>query len=284
MLTNSIIEITETNLHSAIEQSLKKLVVFYFWSERSQHHQQLLPILDSLTKEYTDQFTLATVDCDNQPMIAAQFGIRSIPTVYLLKDGQPVDGFQGPQSEQFIRDMLGKFLPKPEDLKLEQARLLLEEDDQSAALSLLIEAHQLNSKRSDISLLLAETYLKLNQREQAESLLATIPIEDRDSHYQGLIAQIDLMKQAADTPEIKQLQQQLQHDPQNYELGVKLALQLHEVGRNEEALELLMSYMKVDLNTANGSAKKMLLDILSALGTNSSLANQYRRQLYSLLY
>ena len=259
-------------------------MVFYFWSERSQHHQALSLILENLAKEYDSQFLLATVDCDNQPMIAAQFGLQSIPTVYLLKDGQPVDAFQGPQSEQFIRDMLGKYLPKPEELKLEQARQYVEQGDYSAALPLLVEARQLNNKRSDIGLLLAETYLQLNQREQAEMILTAIPIEDRDSYYQKLIAQIELMKQAADTPEIKQLQQQLQENPENYELGVKLALQLHEVGRNEEALELLMEYMKKDLNTADGSAKKMLLDILAALGTSSSLANQYRRQLYSLLY
>ena len=115
-------------------------------------------------------------------------------------------------------------------------------------------------------------------------MLATIPLQDRDTRYLGLVAQIELMKQAADTPEIQQLQQQVQQQPENVELAVQLALQLHQVGRNEEALELLMGHLKKDLAAANGSARKTLMDILAALGTGDALAAKYRRQLYSLLY
>ncbi len=98
------------------------------------------------------------------------------------------------------------------------------------------------------------------------------------------MAQIDLLKQAADTPEIQQLQQQLDAEPENAELATKLSLQLHQVGRNEEALELLFSHLKTDLGAANGQARKMLQEILAALGTGDALAAKYRRQLYSLLY
>jgi putative thioredoxin len=56
------------------------------------------------------------------------------------------------------------------------------------------------------------------------------------------------------------------------------------VGRNEEALELLFSFLKSDLNAADGQARKMLQEILAALGTGDALAARYRRQLYSLLY
>jgi putative thioredoxin len=80
------------------------------------------------------------------------------------------------------------------------------------------------------------------------------------------------------------LQQQVQQQPENVELAVQLALQLHQVGRNEEALELLMGHLKKDLAAANGSARKTLMDILAALGTGDALAAKYRRQLYSLLY
>lgn len=98
------------------------------------------------------------------------------------------------------------------------------------------------------------------------------------------MAQIELLKQAADTPEIQQLQQQIDADPDNAELATQLALQYHQVGRNEEALELLFSHLKKDLAAANGQARKILQDILAALGTGDALAAKYRRQLYSLLY
>ncbi|CNB70830.1 putative thioredoxin [Yersinia intermedia] len=284
MLAPTTIDITEANLHQTLEQSMAVPVLFYFWSERSQHCLQLTPVLDKLAAEYAGQFILARVDCDAEQMVASQFGLRSIPAVYLFKDGQPVDGFQGPQPEEVIRELLQRVLPKPEELKVAEAVQLLSEGNVQEALPLLKDAWALSGQNSEIGLQLAEVQIQLNRSEDAEAVLATIPLQDRDTRYQGLIAQIELLKQAADTPEIQQLQQQLTEQPDNVELAVQLALQLHQVGRNEEALELLLSHLRKDLAAANGTARKTLMDILAALGTGDALAAKYRRQLYSLLY
>lgn len=284
MLAQTVVDINETNLHQTLEQSMSVPVLFYFWSDRSQHCLQLTPLLDKLVAQYPGQLVLAKVDCDAEPMIASQFGLNSIPTVYLFKDMQPVDGFQGPQPEEVIREFLQRFLPKAEDLKLAEATELLQAGRTTEALPLLKDAWQTSEQRSDIGLTLAETQIALNKMEEAEAVLATIPLQDRDTRYQGLMAQIALMKQAADTPEIQQLQQQIQQQPENVELAVQLTLQLHQVGRNEEALELLMGHLQKDLAAANGNARKTLMDILAALGTGDALAAKYRRQLYSLLY
>ncbi|MGO2347112.1 MAG: tetratricopeptide repeat protein, partial [Providencia sp.] len=139
-------------------------------------------------------------------------------------------------------------------------------------------------KNSDITLLLAETQINLNLTDDAQITLATVPMQDKDSRYQGLIAQIDLLKQAADTPEIQQLQQEFNQNPADTTLAVQLALKLHEVNRNEEALELLLAFLKKDLNAGDGAVKKTMMDIMSAMGTGDSLASKYRRQVYSLLY
>ena len=267
----TVVEITEANLHQTLEQSMSVPVLFYFWSERSQHCQQLTPLLDRLAAEYAGQFVLAKVDCDAQQMVASQFGLRSIPTVYLFKEGQPVDGFQGPQPEEAVRALLEKVLPKPEELKAAEAAELMQEGRYNEALPLLKEAWQLSNQNSEIGFLLAETQLQLNRSDEAEAVLAVVPLQDRDTRYQGLVAQIELLKQAADTPD-------------DADLALKLALQLHQVGRNEEALELLMGFLKKDLAAANGGARKTLMDILAALGTGDALAAKYRRQLYSLLY
>ncbi|QOL13816.1 co-chaperone YbbN [Dickeya dianthicola] len=280
----NVIDINETNLHQVLEQSMSAPVLFYFWSERSPHCQQLEPVLNKLAAEYAGQFILAKVDCDAEQRVAAQFGLRAIPTVYLFKDGQPVDGFQGPQPEEVIRDLLQRVLPKAEDLKLAQAQQLIQENQLKEAAVLLKDAWQLDDKRSDIALLLADVQIQLNRTDDAQTVLDTIPLQDQDTRYHGLVAQIELMKQAADTPEIQQLQQQLAASPDNEELAVQLSLQLHQVGRNEEALELLMGMLKKDLTAAGGNARKTLMDIMAALGTGDALAAHYRRQLYSLLY
>ncbi|MEG0337871.1 MAG: co-chaperone YbbN, partial [Hafnia paralvei] len=281
MLNNSVINVTEANLHQTLEQSASIPVLFYFWSERSQHCLQLNPILDKLASEYAGQFVLAKVDCDAEQMVASQFGLRAIPTVYLFKDGQPVDGFQGPQPEEFIRELLGRFLPKEEELKAAQAAELIAEGKMAEALPLLKEARALDPKRSDIALTLAEVQIALNRSDDAEAILATIPLQDQDSRYHGLVAQIELLKQAADTPEIQQLQKQVEAEPENAIIAVQLALQLHQVGRNEEALELLMTHLRKDLAAADGAARKTLMDILAALGNGDALASKYRKQLYS---
>lgn len=284
MLNNFVINVTEANLHQTLEQSASIPVLFYFWSERSQHCLQLNPILDKLASEYAGQFVLAKVDCDAEQMVASQFGLRAIPTVYLFKDGQPVDGFQGPQPEEFIRELLGRFLPKEEELKAAQAAELIAEGKMAEALPLLKEARALDPKRSDIALTLAEVQIALNRSDDAEAILATIPLQDQDSRYHGLVAQIELLKQAADTPEIQQLQKQVEAEPENAIITVQLALQLHQVGRNEEALELLMTHLRKDLAAADGAARKTLMDILAALGNGDALASKYRKQLYSLMY
>jgi putative thioredoxin len=280
----AIVEINETNLQQTLEQSMQIPVLFYFWSERSQHCQQLTPLLDRLAQEYAGQFVLARLDCDAEPAVAQQFGLRSIPTVYLFQNCQPVDGFQGPQPEEAVRALLEKVLPKEEELKAQQAMQLMDEGKLIDALPLLKDAWSLGKQRSDIGFLLAEVLIGLNRSEEAEAVLKVVPLQDQDTRYQGLVAQIELLKQAADTPEIQQLQQQIEAEPDNVELATQLALQFHQVGRNEEALELLFSHLKKDLGAANGQARKILQDILAALGTGDALAAKYRRQLYSLLY
>ena len=280
----SIITIDETNLQQTLEQSMQVPVLFYFWSARSQHCQELTPVLERLAQEYAGQFVLAELDCDVQTAVAQQFGLRSIPTVYLFQNGQPVDGFQGPQPEEAIRALLHKVLPKEEELKAQEGMRLMDEGKVLDALPLLKEAWQLSNQNSEMGFLLAEALIALNRSEEAEEVLKVVPLQDKDTRYQGLIAQIDLLKQAADTPEIQQLQQQIASQPDNAELATQLALQLHQVGRNEEALELLFGHLKKDLGAANGQVRKILQDILAALGTGDALAARYRRQLYSLLY
>lgn len=255
MSEQNIVNISEANLQQTLQQSMNVPVLFYFWSARSQHCEQLTPVLERLAAQYNGQFTLAKVDCDAEQMLASQFGLRAIPTVYLFQNGQPVDGFEGPQPEEAIRALLDKVLPREEELKAQQALALMQEEKYADALPLLKEARQLSNQESQIGLLLAETLIALHRSDEAESVLKTIPLQDQDTHYQGLVAQIELLKQAADTPEIQQLQQQVEQNPEDAQLASQLALQLHQVGRNEEALALLFSHLQKDLGAGDGRAQ-----------------------------
>lgn len=284
-----IFDVNEQNIQEILEKSTKQLVLFYFWSPRSPNYEEMTQTLTKLADEYHGQFILASVNCDEQQMLAAQFGLRAIPTVYLFQNGQPLDGFQGPQPEEKIRELLTKVLPNEDELKLIEAQNLFNEEKYEEALPLLRQAWKnlkdhLGKPRSDIAFMLAKAQIALKQLAEAKDVLASVPLQDQDTTYHGLQAEIELLEQAANSPELQLLQAELKKHPDNVELMIQLSSQLMQVGRQEEALELLFKPLTQDLNAGDGQVKKTLLDLLAALGTSNPLAASYRRKLYTLLY
>lgn len=284
-----IFDVNEQNIQEILEKSTKQLVLFYFWSPRSPNYEEMTQTLTKLADEYHGQFILASVNCDEQQMLAAQFGLRAIPTVYLFQNGQPLDGFQGPQPEEKIRELLTKVLPNEDELKLIEAQNLFNEEKYEEALPLLRQAWKnlkdhLGKPRSDIAFMLAKAQIALKQLAEAKDVLASVPLQDQDTTYHGLQAEIELLEQAANSPELQLLQAELEKHPDNVELMIQLSSQLMQVGRQEEALELLFKHLTQDLNAGDGQVKKTLLDLLAALGTSNPLAASYRRKLYTLLY
>ena len=123
----------------------------------------------------------------------------------------------------------------------------------------------------------------MKKTEAAQQIFNKITLRDRDSRWQGLQAKIELLIKAADTPEIQQLQEEFAKQP-THDLALKLALQLHQANRNEEALDLLFTILRQDLGAEEGKIKQEFLSILTAIGNNDPVTNKYRRLLYSLLY
>lgn len=281
-MSANIKAVTIENVRELLELSFSQPVLFYFYSERSPACLNLGPILQRIAQTYPDALTLAVVDCDQEQQLAAHFGVRSLPTVLFIKEGQPVDGFAGEEPEQAILQRLSVFLPKPEDQLLQQALPLLEQQNWTEAYPLLKEANELASDRVDIRLQLALVQVELGQLDAAEKALATVLMADQDALYQSVKARLELAQQAADSPEVKALEQALVTDPDNKELQQQLAVQYHQVQRSAEALALLYEILKLDLNF--GEAKKLYLDILATLPKGEPLASSYRRKLYSLLY
>ena len=278
-----IINVNESNFSEVWAVASQMPVVFNFVSPREVASIETDSLLRRLADEHPKQFLLAMVNCDEQRELALQFRIQTIPTMYLFADGQPVDMIQGAVSEQELRIRLANILPKEQDLKFNQALELLQDERYAEALPLLKSAWELSDKKnSDFALLYAETYIVMKKVEEAKEILKAIPLQDRDSRWQGLQSQIELLEQAAESPELQQLQADYTSN-KTPEVAIKLANQLHQAGKNEEALTLLFDWLKADLSVANGELKTQFLAILSALG-NDPIVPKFRRQLYSLLY
>ena len=246
------INVNESNFSEVWAAASQMPVVFNFVSPREMASIEMDSLLRRLADEHPNQFLLATVNCDEQRELAMQFRIQAIPTMYLFADGQPVDMIQGAVSEQELRIHLANILPKEQDLKFNQALELLQDERYAEALPLLKSAWELSDKKnSDFALLYAES-------------------------------QIQLLEQAAESPELQQLLTDYVSN-KTPEVAIKLANQLHQAGKNEEALTLLFDWLKSELSVANGELKTQFLAILSALG-NDPIVPKFRRQLYSLLY
>ncbi|WP_413664810.1 thioredoxin [Microbulbifer sp. CNSA002] len=280
-----IVDVTAENAQQIlIEESMKRPVVVDFWADWCEPCKQLMPVLEKLANEYSGQFLLAKVNADTEQMLAGQLGVRSLPTVMVLKDGQPVDGFAGVQPETQIREMLDKYLPKPWDIKLQQAQALIGEDKVAEALPLLRQAYTESSERTDIAKQLAAILLDQNRAQEAETVLSKILLADQDAEYQQLMAQLELKQQAAETPEIQALQKALEENPADSDSAYQLAVQYSQANRHEEALELLLDILRKDMGFADGAAKQTFLDIVKSLGAGDPVATQYQRKLMTMMF
>lgn len=279
-----LVELNEQNLTETLQRSVETPLVINFYAPSHKESADFAKVLQRVAEQHQGQFILGLVNCETEQMIAAQFRIQALPTTYLFKEAQALDAFPGTLDEASLLQRLSAILPKEEDLKFQKALDFLQVEDYDSALPLLKEAWELSDKKnSDVALLYAETYIAMKKTEPAADILAQIPIQDRDSRWHGLQAQIELLIKAADTPEIQQLQADYAKNP-TPEIALKLAVQLHQANRNEEALDLLFSILKQDLSAENGEVKQQFLSILSAIGNTDPITNKYRRLLYSLLY
>jgi putative thioredoxin len=267
-----------------IDESFKRPVVIDFWAEWCAPCKTLMPMLEKLANEYAGQFLLAKVDCDAEQQIAQQFGVRNLPTVMIMKDGQPVDGFVGAQTETAIRSKLEQFLPKPWDIQLQQAREAIAAGDHGGALALLQNAYVESRKRADIGLELAGVLVAMKRFDEAQAQLDLIKLADRDQRYQQLTAQLELQREAAKTPEIRALEERWQNAPDDLETAYLLALQYSQNTQHREALDLLIEILRRDKQFRDGGARKTLLDIIAALGNADPLTKEYQRKLFSLMY
>ena len=279
------VEIDESNAQQLlIEESMTRPVVVDFWADWCEPCKQLMPILEKLAQEYQGAFLLAKVNADEQQMLAQQLGVRSLPTIMVIKEGQPIDGFSGAQPESAVREMLDKHLPSPQAGALEEAEQLLTEGDVPGALALYRSVWEESGKKLEMTLTYAGALVTASRLDEAETLLQDVRMADQDARYEQLIAQIELGREAARSPEVEALEAAIAADPEDHATRIQLAIQLSQVAQYRDALEHLLTVLRADRDFNNGEVRKVFLDTLATIGKGDPLAAEYQRKLFSLMY
>lgn len=281
----NVVDIDQNNAQQyLIDESFNRLVVVDFWADWCAPCKQIMPLLEKLADEYAGAFLLAKINADEQQGISQQLGVRSLPTVMVFKDGQPVDGFAGAQPETAVREMLQKHLPSPWDAKIAEATELLDQGDTAGALALLRAAWEESDKVLDITLAYAGALVEANRLDEAEEVLSEVRLVDRDALHEQLMAQIELKREAGKSPEIEALEAELAGDESDHAVRVKLAVQLTTGAHYRDALEHLLVVLRADRDWNNGEAKRLYLDTITSIGKGDPLAAEYQRKLFSILY
>ena len=281
-----IVDINPQNFHAElIDASMKKPVVIYFHAPQMPECQGMTPLVETLVGPANPAVTLAKVDMNDPQLqpLASQLGLRALPALVLFHQGRPDEQaiLEGPQDEATLRQYFAAFAPKEEELLLEKAQQALADGQADVAYAHLTQAHRLAPERHDISLWLVQAALDLAPLDEAQALLAAVPMVAQDDHYQTLSSRLALALQASDSPELRALEQRHAETPDDGALTQELAVLDSQVGRQEEALPLLFNILTRDM--AFGDAKKIYRDILTTMGAHPA-AQSSRRKLYSLLY
>jgi len=115
-------------------------------------------------------------------------------------------------------------------------------------------------------------------------VLKEIRLADQDARYEQLVAQIQLGREAAKSPEVAALEAALSSQPDDHGTRVKLAIQLSQTAQYRDALEHLLVVLRADKDFADGEVRKVYLDTLATIGKGDPLAAEYQRKLFSLMY
>ncbi|PMY59624.1 MULTISPECIES: thioredoxin [Pseudomonas] len=272
---------------SVIENSFHKPVLVDFWAEWCAPCKALMPMLQQIAESYQGELLLAKVNCDIEQDIVARFGIRSLPTVVLFKDGQPVDGFAGAQPESAVRAMLEPHVqmppPKAAD-PLELAEALFAEGriaDAEATLKVLLGEDNSNAKAL---ILYARCLAERGELGEAQTVLDAVTGDEHKAALAGAKAQITFLKQAADLPDSAELKSRLAQDPQDDEAMYQLAIQQLARQQYDAALDALLKLFIRNRSYNEGLSHKTLLQVFELLGNDHPLVTTYRRKLFAALY
>ena len=271
-----------------IEASRAQPVIVDFWAPWCGPCKQLGPALERAVTAAKGAVKLVKIDIDRNPAYSGQLRVQSIPAVFAFVDGRPVDGFMGALPDSQVKAFVER-LAKPgggADDGLEEALAMARESLELGDLGGAAQAYAqvLQHDPENVKALggLARVYLAGGQADRAQEILDMAPEGAKDPDLDSVRAALAL---AADAPaDVRQFEDRLAKDPQDFEARFELAKALAGHGRMEEAVDHLLAIIEADREWNDQAARKQLLTVFEAAGPMSELAKQGRRRLSAILF
>jgi len=265
-------------------------VIVDFWAPWCGPCKTLGPLLEKVVGEAKGAVRMVKVNIDENPEIAQQLRIQSIPTVYAFKNGQPVDGFMGaiPESQvrSFVAGLVGGAAPAGEEEDaLGAADEALAARDLGRAAQLYGQILQDDPGNPKAAAGLAKCYLESGDLERAKATLQLVrPDSASDEAVRAVEAELQLKEKAAGAGDVAQLRAKVNADPSDLQARYDLALGLDANGKRDEALEELLDIVKRDRKWNDDAARKQLVTLFEAMGPTDPRTIAARRRLSSLLF
>ena len=277
---------TATFEQDVLKAAQEHPVLIDFWASWCGPCQTLGPILEKLTEEYAGAFTLAKINADDEQMLAAQFGVRSLPTVALLYKEQILDHFIGAKPEGEIRALLEKHVgPPPQDADDDNAdHSLFSELPLEQSIELLRGELRANPDQPKLRAELSAALVRSGQLDEARQLYDSLDDDTRaDDSGKRAAALIELATSRTTDADLEQLHQRIEADPGD--LQARYALAVHHLlhGANEPSLEQLLEIMRRDRSFADDIGRRGLVNAFIVI-EDSALVARYRSKMTSLLF